>query len=43
MVLDSLTGSVRASLPAAIQAWLPAPVAAAAETGESGERQAGGV
>ncbi len=32
MVLDSLTGSVRASLPAAIQAWLPAPVAAAAET-----------
>ena len=32
MMLDSLTGSVRASLPAAIQAWLPAPVAAAAET-----------
>ena len=32
MVLDSLTGSVRASLPAAIQARLPAPVAAAAET-----------
>ena len=31
-ILDSLTGSVRASLPAAIQAWLPAPVAAAAET-----------
>jgi protease-4 len=30
MVMDSLTGSVRASLPAALQAWLPAPVAAAA-------------
>jgi protease-4 len=30
MVIDSLTGSVRASLPAALQAWLPAPVAAAA-------------
>ncbi|HDS5322745.1 TPA: signal peptide peptidase SppA [Klebsiella aerogenes] len=31
MVMDSLTGSVRAALPAAIQAYLPAPVAAAAD------------
>ena len=30
MVVDSLTGSVRAALPAAVQAYLPAPVAAAA-------------
>jgi protease-4 len=30
MVLDSLTGSVRAALPAAIQAALPAPLATAA-------------
>ena len=31
MVMDSLTGSVRAALPAAIQAYLPAPVAVAAD------------
>ncbi len=29
--MDSLTGSVRAALPAAIQAYLPAPVVAAAD------------
>lgn len=30
MVLDSMTGSVRAMLPQAFQAWLPAPIASAA-------------
>jgi protease-4 len=30
MVMDSMSGSVRAMLPEAIQAWLPTPVAAAA-------------
>ena len=32
MVIANLTGSVHAMLPQALQAWLPAPVAAAAET-----------
>lgn len=32
MVMDSVSGSVRASLPQAVQAYLPAPLAAAANT-----------
>ena len=32
MVMDSVSGSVRASLPEAVQAYLPAPLAAAANT-----------
>ncbi|WP_333496333.1 signal peptide peptidase SppA [Kluyvera sp. CHPC 1.251] len=32
MVMDSVSGSVRASLPEAMQAYLPAPLAAAANT-----------
>ena len=32
MVMDSVSGSVRASLPQAMQAYLPAPLAAAANT-----------
>ena len=43
MVLDSLTGSVRASLPAAIQAWLPAPVPRRPAGDGKRKRQAGGV
>ncbi len=43
MVLDSLTGSVRASLPAAIQASAACAGRRGGRDGESGERQAGGV
>lgn len=38
MVMDSMSGSVRAMLPEAIQAMLPAPLASAASTVKAGER-----